>query len=262
VTTPRTWVTVATVSSARRASRDPVALAVSVGFYAIVASVLATLWRTAAHVHGGSLAGYTAVQLTWYFYFAEAAVTALNPRQIELTGDDIATGAVAIDMLRPASVVGLRIATEFGRCLPRLAACTAVGSTLALLVGGGLTASVGLLLAVPSLALAVLCNLAAQHAVAGTAFWVRDARSAWFLYQKLIFLLGAMLIPIEALPHWLHRTAEMLPFVAMAYAPARLASGHVEPQLLVLQLGWLVALVAAAVAVFGAGERRLQVVGG
>ncbi|HET6908366.1 MAG TPA: ABC-2 family transporter protein [Mycobacteriales bacterium] len=262
MTVAKSWASVAAVSSARRAGRDPIALAVSVGFFAIVASVIATLWRTAAHVHGGSVAGYTAVQLTWYLYFAEAAVTALNPRQIELTGDDIATGAVAVDMLRPASVVGLRIATEFGRCVPRLTASAVVGSGLALITGGAPTDSVGLLLALPSLVLAVLCNLAAQHAVAGAAFWVRDARSAWFLYQKLIFLLGAMLIPLEALPHWLHRTAELLPFVTMAYAPARLASGHVEPPLLLLQLGWLVVLVAAAVAVFGAGERRLQVVGG
>lgn len=258
----RSWPTVAVLSSARRVARDPIALAVSVGFYAIVATVLATLWRTAAHAHGGSVAGYSALQLTWYFYFAEAAVTALNPRQIELTGDDIATGAVAIDMLRPASVVGLRIASEFGRCLPRLATCTAVGSTLATLIVGPTTSSAGLVLALPSLALAVLCNLAAQHAVAGAAFWIRDARSAWFLYQKLIFLLGAMLIPVEALPHWLHQTADLLPFVAMAYAPARLASGHFEPHLLLLQIGWLAVLIAAAAAVFGAGERRLQVVGG
>lgn len=262
MTTARTWAPVAVRSAARRAARDPGGLAVSAAFYAIVASVLSTLWRTATHSHGGVIAGYTAVQLTWYFYFAEAAVTALNPRQIEITGDDIASGAVAVDMLRPASVVGMRIATEFGRCLPRLGVCTVIGSVLAWLISGAPPRPVALLLAVPALLLAVLCNLAAQHAVAGSAFWVRDARSAWFLYQKLVFLLGAMLIPIEALPLWLHRIAEVLPFVTMAYVPARLAAGHVEPQLLLLQLGWLAVLMVAAVTVFDAGERRLQVVGG
>jgi hypothetical protein len=48
----------------------------------------------------------------------------------------------------------------------------------------------------------------------------------------------------------------------MAYVPARLASGHVEPWLLLEQLAWLAVLAAAAVAMFDAGERRLQVVGG
>ena len=56
--------------------------------------------------------------------------------------------------------------------------------------------------------------------------------------------------------------ARVLPFAAMAYAPARLASGHVEPELLALQAGWLVVLLGCAVGVFAAGERRLEVVGG
>ncbi len=71
-----------------------------------------------------------------------------------------------------------------------------------------------------------------------------------------------MLIPLEALPGWLERTASVLPFRAMSYAPARLAAGHLEPTLLLQQLGWLVVLVGIAGAVFRTGERRLQVVGG
>jgi hypothetical protein len=44
--------------------------------------------------------------------------------------------------------------------------------------------------------------------------------------------------------------------------PGRLASGHAEPELLLVQLGWVAVLAAAAVAAFAAGERRLQAVGG
>jgi hypothetical protein len=50
--------------------------------------------------------------------------------------------------------------------------------------------------------------------------------------------------------------------MAMAYAPARLASGHVEPGLLLVQIGWLAVMAVAAVAAFAGGERRLQTVGG
>lgn len=248
--------------AALRTVRDPLALLVALAFYAVVASVISTLWRSAAHGHGGTIAGYSAGQLTWYLYVAEAAVTALNPRQIELTGEDIATGAVSVELLRPASVVGLRIATELGRCLPRLALFSVIGGGLAWWAGGAPVRPDGLLLAVPSLLLAVVCNLAAQHAVAAAAFWIRDARSAWFLYQKLVFVLGAMLIPVELLPGWLAATARVLPFTSMAYAPARLAAGHVEPHLLVLQVFWAGVLLVAAAAAFAAGERRLQVVGG
>jgi ABC-type uncharacterized transport system permease subunit len=71
-----------------------------------------------------------------------------------------------------------------------------------------------------------------------------------------------MLLPLEFLPTGLADVAKALPFAAMAYAPARLASGHVEPWLLLVQAAWLVALLACAGGVFRAGERRLEVVGG
>jgi ABC-2 type transport system permease protein len=110
--------------------------------------------------------------------------------------------------------------------------------------------------------LAITCNIIAQHAFAGSAFWLRNAGSAWYLYQKLVFVLGGMILPLQVLPSALEHTAMLLPFMAMAYAPSRLASGHVEPWLLLVQVGWLGVLGLAAQSAFGRGERRLQVVGG
>jgi ABC-2 type transport system permease protein len=256
------WPFVAAVAAVRRTVRDRAGLFVSLGFYLIVASVLATLWRAAAHAHNGVISGYSAAQLTWYIMFAEAAVVALNPRLIELIGDDIANGAVAVELLRPASVLWVRVTTELGRCLPRVAACALLAVTVSWLVVGSPPSPGALVLALPALVLAITCNLVAQHAFAAASFWLRDARSTWFLYHKLVFVLGGMLIPLQFLPGVLHTIAIWLPFVAMAYAPARLASGHFEPELLVLQMAWLLVLSALASAAFSAGERRLQVVGG
>ena len=256
------WPAVSVRSAAQRVARDHGQLVFAAGFYTIVASVLATLWRTAASVNGGSVAGYSGVQLTWYIVASEAVTIALNIRLIEVIGDDIASGAIAVELLRPAPVLGVRVATEIGRCLPRLAVCCAIGVVIARVSGGSAPSGSALLLAAPALVLAVTCNLVAQHAFAGVAFWLRDARSMWFLYQKLVFVLGGMLLPLQVMPDWLHTLASWLPFVAMAYVPARLASGHFEPELLLLQLAWLVVLWTVASAVFAAGERRLQVVGG
>jgi len=256
------WPAVALRSACWRTLRDPGPLLVACGFYVIVASVLSTLWRTAAHAHHGVVAGYSGRALTWYIMCSEAATVALNVRQIEYIGDDIVHGAIATEMLRPASVLGVRLATEIGRCLPRLASCFAIGIALASIAAGAPPRPAGLFLALPALVLAVSCNLALQHAFAGASFWLRDARSAWFLYSKLVFVLGGMLLPLQVLPHPMFFVARRLPFAAMAYAPARLASGHVEVQLLVEQAAWLILLVWLAHAVFDAGERRLQLVGG
>ncbi len=252
------WVTF--VVALRKGAAERSALAFTAGFYVIVVGVLGSLWRTAAGP--GEIAGYTAVALTWYVATSEAATVSINARLIEEIGGDISSGAVAVELLRPASVLAVRVVTELGRSLPRLLACVAGGVVVASVSAGAPPSWPALLLAVPALVLAVACNLVAMHAFAGMGFWLRDTRSAWFLYQKFVFLLGGMLIPLEVLPAALEPVARALPFAAMAYAPARLASGHVEPAWLAVQAVWLVVLWALAARVFGAGERRLQAVGG
>lgn len=246
--------------SARRLVADRGGLAVSVLFYVIVVAALSGLWRAAAAHH--PVVGYSAVALTWYIATSEASICAIQIRLIEEIGNDIAAGTVAVELLRPISVVTVRIAMQTGRALARLACLIACGALFALLVAGRPPNAGAALLAVPSLVLAVAANLSLQHAVAAMAFWVRDARSAWFIYQKFIFILGGMLLPLEVLPSALHTVALKLPFMAMAYAPARLASGHFEPGLLLVQALWLVVMLGAATAAFAAGQRRLQVVGG
>jgi ABC-2 type transport system permease protein len=260
--TGRRWLPVAVRTAAQQAVAEPAAMAVSFVFYVIVVAMLSGLWRVGAEANGGRVAGYTGVALTWYIAASEATTVPFRQRLIENIGRDIGDGSVAVELLRPVSVLGVRVATELGWVLPRLAGCAALGTVVATFTGGGPPDAAGLVLAAPSLVLAVACNLVAQHAFAAVAFWVRDAGSTWFLYQKLVFVLGGMLIPLEALPGWLESTTAMLPFRAMSYAPARLAAGYVEPVLLLEQLAWLAVLLAAATAAFNAGERRLQVVGG
>ena len=253
---------VAGLTAARRALSRQSDLVVSFGFYVIVVGVLSALWRAAAESHHGSIAGHSGTALTWYIAASEAATVALNVRMIEYIGQDISGGAVAVEMLRPAPVVLVRLASEAGQGVARVIPLAGLGAAMSTLVAGGPPSLLGATLALPALGLAVVCNLAMQHAVAAAAFWTRDARSSWFLYQKFVFVLGGMLLPLQILPGWLQHVAFSLPFMAMSYVPARLASGHVEPLLLAVQLGWLVVAVAAAVAMFGAGQRRLQVVGG
>ena len=252
----------AMATAARRNMSDRGGILVNVVFYVVVASVLSALWRAAAEANGGEIVGYSLVAVTWYALTAEAATVSLNMRTIELICDDIADGAIASELLRPASVLGVRISMAVGAALPRLALCCATAVVLGLVIGGPPPSAAGAALAIPALVLALSCNHVAQHAVASAAFWMRDVRAIWFLYQKLVFVLGGMVLPLQVLPDSLERVTMALPFMAMAYVPSRLAAGFVEPELIGLQLFWLGMLLVAARAAFGAGERRLQVVGG
>ena len=241
----------------RRIVVQPAGLVFAAAFYVMVTSILSGVWRVAAEVSGGDIVGYSAGALVWYIATSEAATIALPLRLIDDIGGDIGAGRFDTEMLRPVSPLALRIATEIGQMLPRLAACVTSGLALAWVVGGAPVSGVALALAAPSLLLAVVTNLLAQHAFAAGSFWVLDARGMWFLYTKLVFVLGGMLLPLEVLPDRLADVAYYVPFAAMAYAPARLASGHVEPELLALQSFWLVVMGFAAHRAFVAGERHL-----
>ncbi|MEM9037585.1 MAG: ABC-2 family transporter protein [Actinomycetota bacterium] len=247
----------AIATEAARELASPSGLAVAGVFYLMVTAVLSGLWATAASANGGEIVGYSATALVWYIATAEAATVSLPLRLIEEVGDDIASGRVTSELLRPISVLPMRIAVRIGAFLPRLAVCVVGGVGFAWLIGGSPPDALALALAAPSLLLAVGISLVAQHAFAGMAFWIADAKGAWFLWSKLVFVLGGMLLPLEVLPDTMATVAKALPFMAMAYAPARLASGHVEPWLLLVQVFWLVVACWVSSSVFRAGERRL-----
>ncbi len=249
-------------TSARRSMVQRAGLAMNATFYAIVVAVLAGLWRAAALSNDGTIAGYSAAAITWYIATSEAAIVSLNTRLIVDIGTDVVSGAVVVELLRPVSVVRQRVLAEVGRVLPRLYICALTGAALCLLVGGYPPNPAAAVLAVPSLVLAVCCNIVAQHAFASVSFWLRESSATWFLYQKFVFMLGGVLIPLEVLPVWLRHAALATPFPSMGYAPARLASGHFQPELLLMQMGWLLVLCGVAAVLFNRGEHRLEVVGG
>ncbi len=252
--------TIAAWSSARRtfAARGP--LTIRLAFYLVILGVLSALWKAATGASGGNIAGYDYDSVLWYLIAAEACVIAVDPRMIEVVGSDIASGAVTSEMLRPVSVAGLRMAAAMGDVLTRFACAIVVGGVFGWLQVGPPDGSVSLTIVSGVVALA--CNLAAQHAFAAMAFWANDAKAAWFLYQKFVFVVGGMLIPLEMLPAWLQHVAQALPFWTMSYAPGRILSGGSGTILLLGQLAWLPVLIAITLGIFARGERRLEVAGG
>jgi ABC-2 type transport system permease protein len=144
---------VALTSAARRILIDRPGIVANTTIYVVVVSVLGGLWRAAISANGGMIAGYSAAALTWYIATSEAVTIPLNSRMIADIGEDIVSGTVAVELLRPISVAGLRIVDSFGKTLPQ-----------------------------------------------SLSFWLRETGASWFLYQKLVFMLGGMLLPIQVLP--------------------------------------------------------------
>ncbi|MEM7340465.1 MAG: ABC-2 family transporter protein [Actinomycetota bacterium] len=252
-----TQIVTTAMAGTRRAARQPGALVAVAGFYLVVTLALSAMWRAVTESRGGEIAGYDATSITWYIIVSELAFSVVPQRLIEYTGDDVVNRRIVPELIRPARPVVIRLAHEVGMVLPRLAACAVVGVVFGFAVVGPPPSWSGLTLAIPALLLGAAGSIAAQHAFAAASFWFHETRSAWFLYQKLVFILGGLLIPIDVLPGPLRSVAAALPFAAFAYAPSRLAAGRIDPGWFVVQLGWLVALTIAAVVAFDRGTARL-----
>jgi len=97
------------------------------------------------------------------------------------------------------------------------------------------------------------------------AFVAEEVAPFEWIYQKLAFILGGMLIPLDFYPSWMQSLSKSLPFAYMMYGPARL---FVRPdtqlfiQILVGQLLWLTLIGGLLVLVFTRGIRRLAINGG
>jgi ABC-2 type transport system permease protein len=225
-------------------------------FFILPPIILASVWKAAAQSSGGDIVGYDATALVWYIAISETAILTVRNRLIEEIGDDIGSGRFAVELQRPTSALSIRLATELGYMAPRFGLGFCLAAIIGLLLGGLPPALLGLALAVPALIVALTINVVGQHLFAAASFWLREAKGAWFLYNKLVFVLGGMLLPLEVLPGWMETVAKALPFMAMAYVPARLAAGFVEPELFAIQFLWLAVALAATAAAFRRGEHR------
>lgn len=237
---------------------NPAELILNTAMYLLVTSALTSLWRVAVESAGGEMVGYSSLAIVWYIAATEVSIMSLPPRVIEYESDSVISGEVEVELLRPVDLFSFRVARWMGHAAPKVVCCLTAGLAWSLWFGGPPVSGTALLLAAPAIVLAIFNNIVGQVGVGALSFWIRDIRGLWFIYQKLVFLLGGMLLPLEILPSGVESVAKALPFMTMAYVPGRLASGHVEPMLLVWQLGWSVILVIASSWLFARGVERIR----
>ena len=74
---------------------------------------------------------------------------------------------------------------------------------------------------------------------------MKDTSAFQWIYQKMAFILGGLLIPLDFYPEWLQAIAKALPFASMTYGPARLFVSPTIPAFLstlAMQAIWILVL--------------------
>lgn len=235
-------------------------------FLGVILYIFLQLWRvTYAETGATQLGGLTLAQMLWYLAMTEA-ITLSAPRIAPEVDQDVRTGALAVQLIRPLAYPLARLWTALGERLVRFVLNALVGAAIALLIVGPIAFSpAGLLLFALSLPLSFVLDFLGNFLIGLAAFWIEDTSGLTLIYSRVTMILGGMLIPLELFPSAIQPILRALPFASIVYGPARM---FVQPSAaflagLVLRQGLAVALFTLAVAlVYRAALRRIHSNGG
>lgn len=235
-------------------------------FGLIISYSYLALWDQRPH-----LGGYSQAQALTYVWIGQGLLAAMAQMgggfERELT-ERITSGAIAIDLYRPADLQGWWLASDLGRAGFQLVGRGVLpGVAGALVFGLALPGSPApwLLFAV-SVALGLLVSFAIRYLVALSAFWLLDGAGVAQMAAIVALFFSGMLLPLNAFPGALAGVAQALPWASMLQTPADVLLGRRHGtgalRALALQAGWAVVLLAAGRLLQGTATRRVVVQGG
>ena len=180
------------------------------------------LWQALYEVI--EIPGFGFEQLMWYFLFAQGIRFAARSPARDVT-QLIQRGDVINFLNKPLNLFFYQLFVSLGK--------TFLNAIMILLIGGLL---LSLFVSMPTITLlsipfivfiiflGVVLNFIISFGIALSAFWLEDARPLEWIYDKVIFILGGLLFPLELLPGLLQTIASWLPTAYFVYAPAKLAA--------------------------------------
>ncbi len=166
--------------------------------------------------------GLTAPQLVWYLVVTET-VAMVGTGYFRHLQRDIRSGLVDIWLLRPIEFWPLLIAEWAGQEIPRLLPVATAGIVLARIISGSWGFDAGVLaMLVPTVIASTMIVLCWCFLIGVSSIWVGESRPMFWLYQKALFVLGALLWPLAFYPGWLRSTVWLTPFPAILATPGSL----------------------------------------
>jgi ABC-2 type transport system permease protein len=225
----------------------------------LILAIFWAFWRATPLAELGR-PGFTPERLIWYLAITEWIVfaTGMPFREIE---EDIRSGAVATGLSRPISYGAACLAQWSGGAAFRLPVFAIIGFGAALGFSSTVPLAPAILLGLLLSVVLAMVILHLCHLMIGLATtWMGSAAPLHWIWQKGLFVLGGLIIPLSLYPTPFRGIAESSPFAAMLSAPASLAldpSTEHTATVLTLQTVWLVVLAALAWLVNRAAVARL-----
>ena len=171
------------------------------------------LWKIAAAKPG--MVSLSPEQLLWYIAFNEWVLISLPDIQEDME-QDLRTGRLAYLLPRPISYLGATFAESLGTLCANLLilGCVTFGftwwqaGTIPFQFGGIATT---IFFALAAGVVAVIF----QMLIGLSTFWVHEVSPFYWIWEKLLFMFGGLMLPLALYPEWMQSIAHLTPFPAI-----------------------------------------------
>ncbi|SHE34764.1 ABC-2 type transport system permease protein [Caldanaerobius fijiensis DSM 17918] len=211
------------------------------------------------------ISGFTFKQLLWYLFMTE--VISLAKTDIFKTiNTDVKNGNIAYLINKPYNYIFYNYFNAWGEIILKTLTNIIAAGVLTYTFVGPLKVNIAILPVIAlSMFMSISINFFITTALSLTSFWFEENTAFFWIYTKLIFIVGGMLIPIEMFPGWLKAISLKLPFAYVTYGPAKLLVSfdpHISIEILSYQLVYLLTFMFLSIYLFKLGSRCLNVNGG
>ncbi|MCE5293600.1 MAG: ABC-2 family transporter protein [Chlamydiales bacterium] len=175
--------------------------------------IFAHIWQAASH--HAEIARYAPELLLWYIAFNQWILVASQDINIEIQ-EELQTGSLAYSMIRPISYLGMKFTQGLGRLMAQNLFLGAVSLVFTALWTGHVPFSFGEGSAMFFVGImASILSLIAQMIIGVCCFWLQDSTPLSWVFEKLLFVCGGLLLPLSCYPEWLQTAAHYTPFPCM-----------------------------------------------
>jgi ABC-2 type transport system permease protein len=190
-------------------------------FIVVILFIFANMWR-AAFGTSKVIEGFTVAMMVWYLLIGEAIVTS-ESSLVRTVNGEIQSGEIAYVLNKPYNYILYHFARSFSYRIISFFYIILLGSVLLFFLVGPISINFfGLVFVAITILFAFTLDFLISFLIGLLGFWLEDTEAFRWLYTKIIFTIGGMLMPLEMFPKWLEEISRFLPFNLIAYAPAKL----------------------------------------
>jgi len=225
--------------------------------------IFSNLWQVAAQRMGTTV--FDPRQLLWYIAFNEWIILSI-PETATQMENDLRSGKLAYLLPRPIPYLSAIFAEAMGGLIVHLVVLGFVTFSFTWFSVGHFPLALG-----PSLMslglglLAGIIGILFQMLIGLSAFWLQSIEPFEYVWEKLLFTLGGLMLPLSVYPEWLQTIAYWSPSAALLGQRSALAidfSWSAAFELCGISIGWCMIATFGLLWLYQRGLRILNIEGG